>query len=471
MLKKIFSDSFIYGLAPHISKIASFFVLPIITKDLTDFDYGVAGIISAFTGAFTVLSSLGLRVVLANAYFKSPSQYKWIWRQIYGFLSLWMVPYAIIISIVIYFAVPQGARSNTMEIILLNVVPIVFFGQTATICATYYQLKQQSLQIGVRTAIFGIIAVFLNLYTISYLKMGYMGWFWTTFLVAILSNISYWFPLNKSLGLKPIFNFKWRSITKSLKVSLPTIPHHYSSYLLDSSDRMVMTFLNTGAGDIGKYNLAYSFGNYYQSFATGVNKAIGPVLLGYYKKKELTKAKNLIFLVQSVFFALSFLICIWLKEAFHFLIKNDTLNKMYPLAIIIIMGYNSRPMYVGSNQQFFYYERTDILWKVSFVAGLSNVVLNVIMIPIFGYEAAAFTTFISLLYLGYASYFFKAFKAVSQTRYYPIAWILISIAITALAYIVVEFPMQFKIYISIALFGFCFLLFFKYKYIIDSINE
>ena len=270
MLKKILSSSVIYGFAPHISKIAGFFVLPIITKDLTDFDYGVAGMISAFTGALSVLSSLGLRVVLANSYFKSPSQYKWIWRQIYGFLSLWMIPYAFIISAVIYFVVPEGARSNTWEIILLNMLPIVFFGQTEAICSTYYQLKQQALQIGLRTAIFGVIAVFLNLYTISYLKMGYMGWFWTSFIVAIMSNLSYWVPLNKTLGIKPIFNFRKKSIVKFLKISLPTIPHYYSSYLLDSSDRIVMTILKIGAGDIGKYNLAYSFGNYYQSFSMGV---------------------------------------------------------------------------------------------------------------------------------------------------------------------------------------------------------
>ena len=200
------------------------------------------------------------------------------------------------------------------------------------------------------------------------------------------------------------------------------------------------------------------------------NKAVSPLLLEFYRKDEQYKAKNLIFLVQSIFFAGSFLICLWLKEAFSLLIKNDTLNKMYPLAIIIIMGYNYRPMYVGSNQQFFYHERTNILWRISFVAGIGNVILNLIMIPIFGYEAAAYTTFFSLLYMGYAGYFYKAFREVDKTKYYPIFWILISIALTALVYVAVEIPIEFKIFVSLALLGICAILLYKYKHIVESIN-
>ncbi|QCK15920.1 hypothetical protein [Mangrovivirga cuniculi] len=68
MLKKLFSHTAIYGLAPQVTKVASFFSLPLITKELTDIDYGVAGILTAYTAALSVFSMIGLRVVLVNSF-------------------------------------------------------------------------------------------------------------------------------------------------------------------------------------------------------------------------------------------------------------------------------------------------------------------------------------------------------------------------------------------------------------------
>src|SRR5688572_31754143 len=250
MLRKLFSHTLIYGAAPHVSKIASFFVLPIVTQYLSPIDYGVYGVLTATIGSVSVFASLGLRIVLVNSFYKSPSQYKWLWRQIYGFLSIWVIPYALASAGLVYWIIPEEAMENVWTIIFINVAPLVFFGQTSTLATTYYQINKKPLPIALRTAFFGTLTVLLNLYTIAVLRLGYMGWFWSTFIVGVLNNLSYWIPLNTTLGIKPIFNFKWRTIKKSLKVSFPTIPHYYSTYLLNSSDKVVLEFLNVSTANI-----------------------------------------------------------------------------------------------------------------------------------------------------------------------------------------------------------------------------
>ncbi|HEY5750345.1 MAG TPA: oligosaccharide flippase family protein [Chryseolinea sp.] len=127
MLRKLFSHTAIYGLAPHVSKIASFFVLPIITQYLTPTDYGVYGVVTATVGSISVFASLGLRVVLVNSFYKSPGHYKWLWRQVYGFLSLWVIPYAFISAALVYFIIPEEAKPHVWQIIFINVAPLVFF--------------------------------------------------------------------------------------------------------------------------------------------------------------------------------------------------------------------------------------------------------------------------------------------------------------------------------------------------------
>src|SRR5690606_20085589 len=114
--------------------------------------------------------------------------------------------------------------------------------------------------------------------------------------------------------------------------------------------------------------------------------------------------RNLIFFLQIGFIAASFLVCLWCKELFQLLIKNDELQQAYGIAIIIIMGYNYRPMYWAVVNRLGFFEKTQHLWKISFVAGMLNLVLNFIFIPLFGYIAAAYTTFVSLLVIGFSGF-------------------------------------------------------------------
>ncbi len=450
MIKKLFSHTLIYGLAPQITLIANFLVLPIITKDLTEVDFGVAGVLTAYTTAISALATLGLRVILTNSFFKSPGHYKWRWRQIYGFLNLWNLIYAIIVGFLVYFAVPEIAKQNIWIIVLLNTAPLILFGPTAAIGKQYYQLRQKPMPIAIRSLIFGLLTTGLNIILISHYQMGYMGWFWSAFVTLILSNASYWIPLNFKEGLRPIYNFKWKYLKQSLKVSLPTIPHFYGSYLLNSSDRLVMDQLSVPTGDIGKYNVANTFGVLGEGFSTAVGWALGPILTKKYKDNKLTEARDLLFMVQILFFVVTFVPSIFFKEIFEILIKNDTLNKMYPLAIILFMSINYRPMYFASNSFLFYYEKTHKLWRVSFVAGGANVLLNIILIPLYGFEVAAYTTFISFLYIGYAGFYFKEFKELNNVKYYPLLWFFATISLMILAYFIVDLSLIVKIVIALS---------------------
>ncbi|PWB24557.1 lipopolysaccharide biosynthesis protein [Flavobacterium sp. HTF] len=449
MLKKLFSHTAIYGLAPQVSKIAGFLALPIITKELTSSDYGVYGLLTAYTSAISVLSILGLRLVLVNSFYHSPKQYKWSWRQIYGFLNLWNIIYAIILGILVLVIIPPEASANKWLILFLNIIPLVFFGQTSMVGLTYYQLNQKPMQIAMRSLFFGVLTVALNVILIAYYKMGYMGWFWANFIVGILNNLSYWYPLNVKYKITPIYNFKWKHIKKSLKVSLPIIPHHYSSYLLDSSDKVLMDFEKISTSDIGKYNVAYTVGNIFNALGVAGGYAVGPLMNEKYKKNDDKGARDLIFVMQIAFFFLTFTASLWMKEVFQLMIQNKSLNTLYPLAIIIVMSYNYRPMYLGSVNKLFYKEKTTFLWKLTLTAAIINVVLNLIFMPFYGYKAAAFTTFAAFLYMGYAGFYYKIFKEINNTNFYQLWWLIATIVLTFLAYEFVEYSIITKIFISI----------------------
>lgn len=463
LIKKIFSHSIIYGLAPQIPRLASIFILPLITEFVGETDFGIYGIVTSYIMMLGAIKSLGLKVVMNNTFFKHRNHIKKIWGQLYGFLYLWNFLFAAILFVVLYYAIPEEAQTNRWTIILLSIIPIVFFGQTMEIGQVYYQLNKKPLEIGIRAALIGTIAVFLNYYTIVHMRLGYMGFFWSSFISAMLYNISYWLPLNYKEGLKPIFNFKWRFIKQSLKIGLPIIPHNASAYLLDTSDKVVMKELNILTQDIGSYTFAANIANIFNSVGKAVNTAISPFLLESYKNQEDIKARNLIFLWQGFFLILCFISCLWMKEVFQFLVNdnNPALSQLYPYAIILIMAQCYRPMYVGGLQKLFFLNQTQQLFKVTMAAGILNVVLNLIFIPLYGYEVALYTTYFAFLFQGYIFYMFKSFKEVNPVKFYPLIWLVIQVGLSVAVYFLRDININIKLLISIVVFILLFLFFKK----------
>ncbi len=448
VLKKILSHSAIYGLAPNIPKVAGIFTLPIITKYLTDVDYGIAGTIAAYTGAISVFSTLGMSIVLTTSFYKSKFQHIWLWRQIYGFLQYWMVIFAILQSVLLYFIIPAEAQSNRWLIIFLANFSTVFFGATSLIGGMRYQLMQKPIPIAVRSVISGLITVFANLLFVAYFKMGYMGWYVSGFIAGCFINMSYWWVVNRTWKLSPIYKFKWKTIKKYLGISLPTIPHYYSSYLLNSSNRLVMDRFGVPMSAIGNFNLAAQFSGYFDMLVVSINTAVNPMAMEQIRNNNENMAKQIIFFMFTIVASSTFLFSLWSKEIFQLLVKNETLQNAYPLAIILVMAYNYRPMYVAATNMFFYHENTKGLLKISFIAGVLCFIGYIIVIPIWGIYGAAIVNFIFLQYMGYSGFFMKEYKEKTKVQYPFIRIFLLTMSLTILVYYSVELAFRSKVIIS-----------------------
>lgn len=446
MLKKIVSHSFLYAIGPQIPKFVNLLVLPIITQYLTPLDYGVYGTLLAYMGLMQGLKSLGFDVLLVNTFFKRKN-WKNYWSRYIGGLYTYNLFFAIPYTLLLYFFTPKEARENLWLLIAIIVIPILLFDVTRMAGGRYFQLIQKPRYIALVSATVGIVTIFINLYTIAYLKIGYWGWFISLAAGSFLSFCFYAVPLYLKEKLIPILSTNKNFWKKSLKVGLPTIPHNYSTYLLNSSDRLMMDQLKTPIQQIGLYNMAYVFGGYLEMFGTAVGMAVGPYFTKLHSQKNevADKAvKSLTFFLQISFIVLCVLISLWVKEIFHLLIKNSELQRASSIAIVIIMGYAYRPMYWAAGTKILFYEHTNKLWRISFIAGVLNVVLNFIFIPIYGIYAAAITTLISLMYLGISPYFIKEFKEKNTEKFYPFLWMGTIAVLTLLLYAIKDIHVYFK---------------------------
>ncbi|EJF10808.1 hypothetical protein [Pontibacter sp. BAB1700] len=160
------------------------------------------------------------------------------------------------------------------------------------------------------------------------------------------------------------------------------------------------------------------------------------------------QARYMTYTLQLIFFAATFVGSLWMKEVFGFLIRNEELQQAYPLAIVILMGYNFRPMYMAAINLLTFHEKTAKLWRISTVAGIGNIVLNLILVPLYGFQMAAYTTFAALMYMGYSGYYLRAYRELALVKFYSIWWLLATIVLLVLAYQLREVDVMVKVAVT-----------------------
>lgn len=450
MLSKLFKETTIYALGPQIPRIASFFILPIITKDLTGNDYGISALVYAYIGIVGAFKALGLTDIYINYFYKHPKLYKLIWRHFFGFLSSYSVVFGILQGLLIFLVLPLGYEERLI-IVVLNIIPVILFDTTNEFGLRFLQLHHKVVSIFFISALSGLVVVFLNLYTISYLKLGYMGWFISAFIGIMTQFIFYGYTLYSN-KIYPILRFRKKYLKKYLKISLPIVPNKYGHYLLNSSDRIVMNLIQISTINIGLYNFGYIVGNYSQILVTSLGIAIAPFYIDLLSKKKhvhINLAKNVTIFIQILFIIGTFTGALWLKELFSLLVSNKELENTYDIAIIILMMQNYAPLRFFYTNFVVFHEKTTFLWKITFVAGAINVISNFMLIPIYGIQIAAATTFITMFYISVVGFYYKQYRAIKKVKLYPILWFIISGIMTLLVYSLKNIEVEYKIYISL----------------------
>ena len=465
MLKRLLSHSLIYSLAPQVPKIASLFLMPLVTRDLTPADYGVYGIITSYLYSISALKELGFNVVFVNTYYRHPNNWKLIWRLLHGHLTVWAVLYSLLTLGILWIALPRSAAGHFWEISFYTILPTILFANTGSIASYYFRFSQQPLVVASISAASGVTSIVTTYYCIVVRHMGYMGWFVGSFAASLIMFLLYFYPLYFRLGLWPILRFRPRFITPHLKVALPMVPHNYSTYLLNSSDRVVMDLYKVNERQIGLYNVAYTFGNYFEAIGEAVGMAVGPFfskLFSTKTEKAQADERLLTFFLMGCFLSATFVASLWLREIFNLLISNPALRTEYPIGILIIMGYAYRPMYWSAGIKLSVANKTSMLWRISLVAGLLNVGLNLIFVPFFGIYAAAISTLISLLYIGFSGFFLRPYREIPGIEHFPLRWMSAILAMTATVYLLRDVSVPFKFILTAAMLVSGALMFRKY---------
>lgn len=384
----------VYSIGQLFLQLISFIMLPLITHYLSTEDFGRYSIGNAVSDLFGCMMVLGIYAGYCRFYKDKNAEQKLLLRDTTFTLSL------VVGSIFSLFALIVGilpsrlifGSDNSFKILIFIVINN-YFSQVGTVFLCDYYLEYKALKATIlniaKTVVF---AAFCCIYLV-YEKSGLLGIYkaqtisnFTLFLYFIVINI-------RHIHLR----IDMPELKKMLRFSIGQIPGNISAIILNLSDRLFIAGYK-GFNETGIYSLGYKIG-----------MLIEPIMVIPFKqvfntfKYEKWKSDNAQNEFKSIYIGYHLIGCLMILSASVFsrvliclFIGNDY-TEAYMIVPLIMFSYfifgKSKFLNLGMELK----NKTYLDSAVLIIGGVVNLMLNAVLVLLFGMWGAAFATLISYI--------------------------------------------------------------------------
>lgn len=191
-----------------------------------------------------------------------------------------------------------------------------------------------------------------------------------------------------------------------LAFTLPLLPHFLSHYVLNQSDRlMISQMVDNSAAAL--YSVSYSIAMALVIVSTAINDSYCPYTFQELDKGRVDGVRKSGHLILALVGALTVMVMAFAPEILAVFAGpeySDAVDVIPPLSASVFFIFFYSMM---SNLEYFY-KKTSLIAAASVVAAVLNVALNIALIPAFGYKAAAWTTLASYMVLAFMHWAFSS---------------------------------------------------------------
>jgi O-antigen/teichoic acid export membrane protein len=378
-----------------LTSLGTFFLLPIITKTLGAYDYGLWAQINITVSLISPLALMGLSMGFVR-FLSSETDEKIIKEAVYSILFLVTVS-GLLASLLLYIAAEPLATFGFRDpeatyyiqigsfLILSNVIE--------SISLIYFRVFRQIKRFSYLT-LFEASAKLLFILVLLKLQYGLFGVIAATLIIQGLIFIISTLIIILQMGF---FIPKFTHIKEYLRFSLPLTPTALIRWVTESSDRYLVTYF-LGLGSVGVYSAACSIGNLIQLLVSPLQLILLPEISKLFDENKIDQVR--IYMSHSLRYFLLitipavFGISALAKPLLGVFTTEDFLSGWFVIPIIALSGLLAGIFQIFVNVIFLVKE-TRYITYINIVAAVSNVLLNLLLIPSIGIGGAAISTLIS----------------------------------------------------------------------------
>jgi O-antigen/teichoic acid export membrane protein len=393
--KKFTHDVGLIGATQLLLRLVGLILIPIITKTLGAYQYGIWAQILVTISLLTPLVMLGLSTAIVR--FLAGEKEKEKIRD--GFLSV----VAVIIFTGSLLSVILFCSSDFLASTVFGDISTSYFIKAASFLVLIYALDEITLtyfrtfgQIKTYSA-FTLLKSFGELCLIAGLLLSGFGLLGAIIACLIVGSIT--FAIAFSLTISQI-GFKlpdFSELKPYLRYGMPLTPNAMIMWIIHSSDRYIIGYF-LGMAAVGVYSAAYAMGNLILFFLTPIGFILFPTISKLYEEEKIEEVKTylkyslkyfLIFAIPSAF-GLSVLAKPLLRILTTPVFVSGSIVVPFVALGVITFGIFQICIYITH-----LVKKTGLNVILLGTSAISNIILNIILIPHIGILGAAIATLIS----------------------------------------------------------------------------
>jgi O-antigen/teichoic acid export membrane protein len=393
--QKFARDVGLIGTVQVLTSLGTFFLLPIITKTLGTYDYGLWAQINITVSLISPLALMGLSMGFVR-FLSSETEERVIKEAVYSILFIVIIS-GLLASLLLYIIAEPLATIGFRDPGATYYIQIgsfmIFLNVVESISLIYFRVFRQIKTFSYLT----LLETFTKLlFILILLKLGY-GLFGVIAATLFIQGLVF---LIATLTIILQIGFiipRFTHIREYLQFSLPLTPIALIRWVTESSDRFLVTYF-LGLESVGVYSAGCSIGNLIQLLVSPLQLILLPEISKLFDENKIDQVR--IYMSHSLRYFLLitipavFGISALAKPLLGVFTTEDFLSGWSVIPIIALSGLLAGIFQIFVNVIFLVKE-TRYITYINIVAASSNVLLNILLIPSYGIEGAAISTLIS----------------------------------------------------------------------------
>ena len=379
------------GLTNILISLSSLIFIPIITKSFTTAEYGMWAQVNTTIALVPNIANLGLPYTMVR-FLSAEKDREKIKDSFYPMITLTFISTLVICILFLIFGrlIADALFNGSMQVLYITTA-ISFFAcmnlMLITFFRTFQQMKRYSLFLVLQSYIGVFVSIYLTFagYNIETVVLGLLSGYVAVFIMMGFLIVRY---LGIGLG-------KWSNLKEQLAFALPTIPSNVSSWVVDSSDKYVIGIL-IGSVAVGCYSPGYALGSILLMFLSPFAVLLPAILPEHYEKGDIGEVDKYLSYSMKYYLLLTVPAAVGMsvlsKPLLYIITTPEIALGGYMVTPFVCLGAIFMGMYGITNNILILEKNTMILGKLWIVVAISNIVLNLLLVPYLNILGAAIAT-------------------------------------------------------------------------------
>jgi len=391
-INKLFGQMLIYGTGHILARLVTFLLLPLYTNVFTAEEYGVISLAYVFMGFMGIVLHYGLDVALMKKYVQTKNHER---TAFFSSAYVSLVVSSVIIGILVILCkntLSSFVLGGTSPKLMVYISWIILFDVLWSVPQLILRAEEKPAAFIAFSLLNVIATMILNLVFVLKLEFGIEGVLLSNL---IISGSLFFLTLPiilRRISLKSVSSVHWKQM---MLFGLPFLPAGIFSMIIEISDRYFLKWL-TDMETVGLYSAGYKMGMLMMLVVMGFNMGWQPFFMKKGKDQKIVFARISTYILAILGF-LWILLHLWVDDIVRLQLGGISFYgpafwSSTGIVSVIALGYLFHGAYILQMPGMFLQEKTKFLMMIRGVGALTNILLNLLLIPLYGAMGAAWST-------------------------------------------------------------------------------